>query len=366
MTRKSYGFMGLGLIGGSIAKAIKAADPDACIVALDESIASLDLAKEEQIADEIFSTPDSHALSQLGDCEFVFLCAPVSQNDRNLSLIKDYLSEDTILTDTGSVKGAIHEAVSALSLSHRFIGGHPMAGSEKSGYENANGAILENAYYILTPGENVPQDRIKALEELVRSMRAIPFVLEDEHHDHITAAVSHLPHLIASGLVNLVHDQDTDGMMKTIAAGGFKDITRIASSSPVMWQSICLSNTEQILTLLDAYTALLSDIRDKLSQKDETYLYDFFEQAKAYRDSFQDASSGPIKKEFALYVDLKDETGALAKTANLLADAGISIKNIGIMHNREFQEGALRIEFYDESSMKLARTTLSNNQYILF
>lgn len=366
MTPNTYGFIGLGLIGGSIAKAVRASMPHARIVAFDANPGSLALAKEEQIADDIFSKPDSEAFLALGNCEFIFLCAPVSANDKNLELIIPHLSEGSLLTDVGSVKNTIHGVIDALGLSHRFIGGHPMAGSEKSGYENANEKILENAYYILTPGKGVPKERVEALKELVLKMRAIPLVLEAAQHDYITAAISHLPHIIAASLVNLVHDEDSEGLMKMIAAGGFKDITRIASSSPVMWQSICLTNTENIIQLLNDYIQSLETIRGRLEERDAGLLYDFFDHAKAYRDSFNNTGSGPIKKEYVLYVDLKDKIGAIAHTASILADARISIKNIGIMHNREVQDGALRIEFYDEPSMELARTTLTDNSYKIF
>lgn len=366
MTPDTYGFIGLGLIGGSIAKAIKASCPQARIIAFDTNRDSLILAQKEHIADTVFTEADSEAFSRLGSCEFIFLCAPVSANDKNLELIKDHISDGSILTDVGSVKNTIHAAIDSSGLSHRFIGGHPMAGSEKSGFENADEKILENAYYILTPGENAPEERVLALKELVLKMRAIPLILKAERHDYITAAISHLPHIIAASLVNLIHDEDEDGLMKMIAAGGFKDITRIASSSPVMWQSICMTNTDNILKLLNDYIFALEAIRNHLNEKDSRILYDFFDGAKAYRDSFNNMGSGPIKKEFVLYVDLKDKIGAIAKTATLLADANISIKNIGIMHNREVQDGALRIEFYDEPSKELAKSTLKEHKYTIF
>lgn len=366
MTPDTFGFIGFGLIGGSIAKAIKAARPKARIFAFDENPDSLSLAKKEQIADTVFLKPDPEAFSRLGNCEFIFLCAPVSANDKNLSLIGRHLSEDSVLTDVGSVKNTIHSAIEALGLSNRFIGGHPMAGSEKSGYENSSEKLVENAYYILTPGNGVSKTRLLALKELVLQMRAIPLILKADRHDYITAAISHLPHIIAASLVNLVHDADKDGLMKMIAAGGFKDITRIASSSPIMWQAVCLTNTDNILCLLDDYIEALKDARARLSSQDARLLYDFFDCAKAYRDSFNNIGSGPIKKEFVFYVDLKDRIGAIAKTATILADADISIKNIGIMHNREVQDGALRIEFYDEPSMDLAKTALIKNDYTVF
>ena len=133
-----------------------------------------------------------------------------------------------------------------------FIGGHPMTGSEKSGYANATSYLLENAYYILTPSRQMSSELVQDFKEFIHSLGAIPLLLGFEEHDYVTAAISHLPHILAATLVNLVKKLDTpEETMKTIAAGGFRDITRIASSSPVMWQEVCLANQKQILQLLD-------------------------------------------------------------------------------------------------------------------
>ena len=118
-----------------------------------------------------------------------------------------------------------------------------MAGSEKSGFSNSKAHLIENAYYILTPAPGVSEDKVNAYRDFVESLRALPVILDYKEHDCITGTISHLPHIIASTLVNFVRDTDTkDELMKALAAGGFKDITRIASSSPVMWQQICLKN----------------------------------------------------------------------------------------------------------------------------
>ena len=195
-------------------------------------------------------------------------------------------------------------------------------------------------------------------------MGAIPLVLEAGQHDYVTAAISHLPHIIASSLVNLVKDSDSEkGTMKMIAAGGFKDITRIASSSPDMWQQICLTNTDNIVRLLDDYIGALHIIKEKLTSKDAELLYNFFNDARIYRDSFIEASSGPIKKSYSITIDIADETGALASIATILALNNISIKNIGIVHNRELEEGALRIEFYEEEAIKTAGEILKSRGY---
>ena len=362
MSTFTCGFIGLGLIGGSIAKAIRSVIPDAHIIAYDTNEASLALARDEHIIDETHPAINS----AFSVCDYIFLCAPVSHNDDNLLLLKDYLSPHTVLTDVGSVKTGIHIQVESLGLNSQFIGGHPMTGSERFGYPNSDAALLENAYYILTPSDTVPDKMLAGYRKLVESLGAIPLVLSYEEHDYVTAAISHVPHVIAASLVNLVRDSDSkEGVMKMVAAGGFKDITRIASSSPDMWQQICLTNTENISKLLKNYIKSLTDIAVCLDYRAEDALYDFFENARNYRESFINTSSGPIKAEHVFTVDIADKPGAIATIATLLADHNVSIKNIGINHNREFAEGALRIEFYDAKAIEQAIGIMSERGYKL-
>ena len=167
-------------------------------------------------------------------------------------------------------------------------------------------------------------------------------VLTCEEHDFITAGVSHLPHIIASTLVNLVRELDNDAeYMKTIAAGGFRDITRIASSSPVMWEQICLENHENISHVLDEYIKMLIQARCSVDNLEAETLYDMFANSRDYRDSID-------------------------TIATILAMEGISIKNIGIIHNREFEQGVLKIEFYEEDAMKRGTALLKKRNYIVY
>ncbi|MCR5753701.1 MAG: prephenate dehydrogenase [Acetatifactor sp.] len=358
MNNITCGFIGLGLIGGSIARALKEKMSSVRIVAFDVNKDTLLLAQEEQIADVITDKIDE----SFKECEYIFLCAPVSYNSANLEAVKAVISPECILTDVGSVKKGIHIAISNAGLNAQFIGGHPMAGSERIGFANSKAVLLENAYYILTPTKEVSSVQIEKFHNLVSGLGAIPLVLPFEKHDYVTAAISHLPHLIASSLVNLVHDSDSsDGIMKMIAAGGFKDITRIASSSAVMWQQICLSNTENISALLGNYISSLEAIKKDLDSKNSEALYHFFDSARLYRDSFINASSGPIKSTFMLRLDIDDKTGALASVVATLASESINIKNIGITHNRESADGVVQIEFYDDESLEKARKIFDKN-----
>lgn len=360
MPSLTCGFIGLGLIGGSIARALKHFDADIRITAYDTNREALALAEKEHIVDTIAPAVDTG----FSDCDYIFLCAPVQKNDENLAAAGRVMKPGCLLTDVGSVKTAIHEAVHAAGLGHCFIGGHPMAGSERIGFANSKASLLENAYYILTPAPGVPTEKTDAFRNLVAGMGAIPLILDYKKHDYVVAAISHLPHVIAASLVNLVRDSDDeDGLMKMIAAGGFKDITRIASSSAVMWQQICLTNTANISALLEEYIHALTDFKQELDDRDETALFRKFDGARVYRDSFVDASSGPIKRSFRANVEIADKTGALAHIATLLADRGLSIKNIGISHNRESEDGVLSLEFYSEDALNQAREILKEAGY---
>ena len=348
MSQLTCGFIGLGLIGGSIAKALKASVPNIKITAYDLNRESLNLAEKDGIVDVIAEAIDE----SFSQCDYIFLCAPVQKNDSNLAAVGEIMSPDCILTDVGSVKTTIHEAVAQAGLEHCFIGGHPMAGSERVSYINSKAALLENAYYILTPTSSVPSEKVDHFRELVAGMGAIPLLLDPDQHDYVTAAISHLPHVVAASLVNLIETSDSeDGIMRMVAAGGFKDITRIASSSAVMWQQICLTNGENISVLLSRYIDSLTRFKSAIDGKDSDTLYRSFDSARIYRDTFANASSGPIKRSFSINVDIADRAGALAHIVTLLAERNLSIKNISISHNRESEDGVLRIEFYQESSM---------------
>ena len=248
MKDTTFGFIGLGLIGGSIARGIKRACPTARIMAYMRTRAKLEQAKEDGIVDVILDGIGEPLL----ECDIIFLCTPVEYNAQYLTQIRPFLKPGALITDVGSTKEDIHRVVTTLHMEEFFVGGHPMAGSEKTGYENSTDHLLENAYYIVTPTAKTKQEDADRLVEIARSIGSIPIVLDYHEHDRIVAAISHLPHLIASSLVNLVKDSDNQNeLMKRLAAGGFKDITRIASSSPEMWEQICMTNTGNIIDMME-------------------------------------------------------------------------------------------------------------------
>ena len=362
MKESTIGFIGLGLIGGSIARGLKRANKNLTIMAYMRTTSKLVQAKEEGIVDVIL-----HGIDEtLSQCDMIFLCTPVEFNASYLEQIRPFLKPGAILTDVGSTKTNIHKLVTQMNMEDVFVGGHPMAGSEKTGYENSTDHLLENAYYIISPTEKNTTEQIERMKQIVIALRAIPLVLDYEEHDYSVAAISHLPHLIASSLVKLVKDNDGETeVMKRIAAGGFKDITRIASSSPVMWEQICMTNTSNLKVLMRKYIASLESIYDDLDAHNSKGIYDLFDESGKYRDTFSSIKRGAVAPNHSFSVDVVDEPGSIAILSAILASRGINVKNIGINNARDYGEGALRIEFYSEEKKLEAAELLKKYNYSL-
>ena len=305
MRKLTFGFIGIGLIGGSIAKAIRRVLPESTIIVYNRRESSRTLALNDGTANIATDKVDS-TFSQCG-------------------------------------------------LEEHFIGGHPMAGSEKTGYENANDRLVENAYYPLTPTNKVEQKYVDELTKIVKMIGAIPIRISYEEHDKVVAAISHLPHLIAASLVNLVkHNDSKEEYMKTLAAGGFKDI---------MWEQICMTNTKNISIMLDKYIHDLKDIKSSLDNKRGSDINALITESRDYRDNIEEHNNSIIPRSYRIYCNIIDESGAIATIATILATSGVSIKNIGIVHNREFEDGVLKISFYDQDSADRAVEMLERHKY---
>ncbi len=359
----TIGFIGLGLIGGSIAKGIKRVFPNYKIIGFDEDRETLKTALQERIID----AASDGCGEDFKECNYVFLCAPVQYNIMYLQRLKESIGKDCIVTDVGSVKGEIHKKVEELQMEECFIGGHPMVGSEKAGFSFSSDRLVENAYYFITPTKKVSEEKVKEFTSFIEELGALTILLEYDQHDAFTAAISHVPHIIASELVHLVKDMDTDnGILKQLAAGGFKDITRIASSSPVVWEQISLSNKENIKNLLTQAKEHLETVIQALDEENREYLNTYFKEAGEYRSSVPDSAVGLMEKSYEIFIDIPDEPGTIATTTTLLALNHISIKNIGIIHNREFEEGVFKIMLYDDDSARRAKEILRNKNYMVY
>ena len=361
---QKIGFIGFGLIGGSLAKIWRKKHSDYIFLAynytgnIDDELVK---AEEDGVLNEIVTD-----LKAFSDCDIIVLSAPVMSNISYLTKLHKIVNKECIITDVGSVKETIANEAKLLGMTKQFIGGHPMAGSEKTGYLSASINLFENAYYILTPFEDTKANKLNLLKELIRETKAVPVIIDAKKHDYITAAISHVPHVAASSLVGVVAKADEEnGLLAMLAAGGFRDITRIASSSPAMWKDICLSNRDSITEFLDKYIDELRGVKELILNGNSEKLYGFFDSNKDYRDSLPLRKSNmAISHEILLYVP--DEPGSIAIMASILAAKGISIKNMGIAHNREFADGVLRIEFYDRHAKEAGLAAIKERNYKIF
>lgn len=356
---KKIGVIGLGLIGGSIARALKRSDKNYIIKAWDKDKKNLEQGFEEKVIDEyIFSIKEGFF-----ECDVIFLCIPVFAMKEILDELLISISPNCILTDVGSTKSDVVALINEMKVKNPFIGGHPLAGSEKSGFAASRVNLFENAYYCLTPTENTDDEILKKLRDIVTDLGAIPIDMTPSEHDRVTAAISHVPHVIAASLVNLIDELDSpDNVMKTISAGGFKDLTRIASASPGLWAGICLSNREKILDTLLSFREGLKRFENDLESRNRKSIEEFFASAREIRNALSDGKN-IFQKTYAITVDVDDRPGIIALIATALANKNINIKNIGILNSRETEEGALEIQFESEESRLQGLETLSRLGY---
>ncbi len=277
-------FIGFGLIAGSIAKAFRKYYPACALSAYAPSGKNTTPAFTDGTLNKIMES----VTDGISDADLIILCGPVTLNENNMAIIAPHLKPGAILTDVGSVKGNIVRKAAELGISSSFIGGHPMAGSEKTGYAFATEDLLTDANYILTPTSENKKEDIEALTGLLSILKCKIIITDVEKHDKATAAISHVPHLISAGLVEMVMQEDSeDGFMKEIAAGGFRDTSRIAASSPTMWKQICETNTENIIDLLENYIGHLEEIKTHLEEKNFDEIANLFGKTGPYRESFK-------------------------------------------------------------------------------
>ena len=355
--------IGLGLIGGSLAMAIRHAHEYAHIVGYDVNTKNVELAKFLGIIDYKVDTIEEGAL----DADLIILAVPVDQTEKIVVLLADMeLKSQVIVTDVGSTKGTVVEAAKRLEeRGVTFIGGHPMAGSHKSGAAAAKPLLFENAFYLLTPSENSNPEAIDQLKEWLKGSRANFMVVSPHTHDWLTAVISHFPHIVAAGLVNQAKNYSEENELVTrLAAGGFRDITRIASSSPEMWRDILLHNRDILLNILDDWLKEMMNIKELVSNRNSEEIYRFFSDAKTFRDEMPVSTKGAIPAFYDLYVDIPDTPGSVAEITSLLAKEEISITNIRIIETREEIYGILVISFQnDEDRLKAAEAIKKQTSY---
>ncbi|OZG72202.1 bifunctional prephenate dehydrogenase/3-phosphoshikimate 1-carboxyvinyltransferase [Hahella sp. CCB-MM4] len=284
------GVIGLGLIGGSFAKALKQAGTVGRIYGFDTRAQEVRLAEKLQVIDEACdSLPDIAAKA-----EILVLATPVKAIEPVLRELAPHLEKSHILTDMASVKGAVAEAAVKVfgEVPANFVLGHPIAGSEKSGVAAANGDLYKDHKVILTPTADTEMNALDQVVKLWRATGAQVLMMSVPHHDEVLAATSHLPHLIAFSLVDTLAGADDNKEIFRYAAGGFRDFTRIAASDPIMWHDIFLSNRAAVLKVIDEFSADLGKLRKAIDQGDGETLMGVFTRAKAAREHFSKMLEG--------------------------------------------------------------------------
>lgn len=352
---KNILIIGLGLIGGSIALAIKKEHPNCFIYGFDVNVEQARLAKTLQVIDK-----DVTNLEQIIHlCDFIFISTPVQQTEHIIDDLSKYsLKDNVIVTDVGSTKQRIIQKAEVLVENGiTFIGGHPMAGSHKSGVAAAKAHLFENAFYILTPTKkNIDSIEIQELKTLLKGSKANIITMSAEEHDRIAGVISHFPHIIAAGLVHQAeYYQSENELVSRLAAGGFRDITRIASSNPSMWRDILIHNKDSLLQLFDYWFEEMKKIRRFVASGNSDQIYDYFEKAKNFRDGLPTRTKGAIPSFYDLYVDVPDYPGVISEVTGYLALEKISITNIRIIETREEINGVLRISFQSEEDREKAK-----------
>ena len=342
--------IGMGLIGGSIGLALKRKNLCENIVGVDE-FSVIHRALERGAIVEGFNRAELE--KAVKGSEIIFLCTPVQQIIELLPVVAKAADENVLVCDVGSSKQFIMEEANKYFPENKyFLGTHPMAGAETKGIESADPFLFENAIWVMTPGHRIPEKITRKLGLLLEGMGARILMLTPHMHDRIIAAVSHLPQFAAVSMVNLIARfyQEDPNYLK-LAAGGFRDMTRIASSPFSVWRDICRTNKEEITAFIDEYIEELQHIKTLL-QKQE--LEPYFNQAAITRLAIPKDSKGFIRPCYDVSIAVEDEPGVIATFSNALAKNNINIKDIEVLKVREGEGGTIRLSFENEADRQNA------------
>lgn len=349
---KTIYIVGLGLIGSSLALGIRRGHPDYRIVGYNRGLQSRQIALEKGIVDE--ATDDLALFADQADV--IILAVPIRQTLDFLNILGQLpLKEGVIVTDAGSTKQEIVAcAEQALPDSIRFVGGHPMAGSHKSGASAADVHLFENAYYIFTPTQQTDQQALVELTDLFSGLGARFIQVDAKEHDRVTSQVSHFPHVLASSLMEQAGSYaESHELTNQFAAGGFRDMTRIAESEPSMWTSILLSNGSEIIERIEDFTGRLQQVADWIRQQDEDKIWHFFQDGKETRRAMEIHKRAGVDSFYDIFIMVPDQEDVILQILELLR--GISVVNIRINeNNREDIHGTLQITFKTKEDLERA------------
>ncbi len=325
--------LGTGLVGGSLGLAIKEKHPEAVVVGFNRRRSTSELAVETGAIDEIAdSAADAARYS-----DFVFVSTPVGAIVDTFRAIAKDVKKGAIVSDVGSTKSHIVSAAEDIFPADvYFIGGHPMAGSEREGVANATPHLFVNAYYLLTPTSKTDTAAFGRLHSFLGSLGATVLAMEPAAHDRAVAAISHVPHLLSTALVNLAASQSaSDETLLRIAAGGFKDMTRIAAGNSQMWTDICMTNQEAILELLGRFSSQLERLSGALADADGQRLLDVLEEASRLRATLPALWQKEAVALVELDVPVLDRPGVISEITLTIGQLGVNIEDIELAHASE-------------------------------
>lgn len=276
--------IGVGLIGGSFARALRLSIPDLEITGCGRSEGNLRRALDLGVIDCYF-TDIGEAVSNV---DVILVAVPLGAMKSVFMKIAQHAGKQVVITDVGSSKQSVLVDASATlgALASRFVAGHPIAGTEHSGVEASFPELFNARQVVLTPQPDTDKDAVNTVRELWQKTGAVVSVMDAEHHDTMLAATSHMPHILAFNLVNTLSGVDASGEVFRYAAGGFQDFSRIASSDPVVWRDICLSNGAAIQAVLRHFSQDLEQLQRHIANADGDALLALFTQAKMTRDDY--------------------------------------------------------------------------------
>ncbi len=282
--KERIAIMGIGLIGGSLARALKRNNSVGKIIAYDRNEEALQKAYELGVADEIYNDP----IKAAENADIIILATPITAMGKIVKEIIPYLKEDAVMSDVGSTKGSVLESIKAEIgyLPERFVPAHPIAGTEKHGVENSFDSLFDNRRTLVIPHLENSHDAVRTIHEMWKAAGSETEEMGVKHHDQVLAATSHIPHLLAYATVDTLANLDDRAEIFRFAAGGFRDFTRISASDPDLWADICLQNRESILEVLVAYQKNIDRLRHALEAGEREEMRTVFARAKHARDNF--------------------------------------------------------------------------------